>query len=174
MADTLKRIGREDQDGRETLLQSVVAQDTTTIIRVMRGDSVRSHWLRRVVRERGWPPRAVVGDSAAQAAWLVLQHSPFQDWQQEMLPVLHALSARGELPRSELALLTDRVLVHLGEPQRFGSQFSLVDGRLVPARVADLPQLDVRRAAMGLPPIAEYVRLLGEFYKLPVVWPPAP
>jgi hypothetical protein len=115
-----------------------------------------------------------VGDSAVLAAWLILQHSPFNDWQSEMLPILERFAAAGELPRSDLAVFTDRVLVHQGQPQRYGSQFDLVNGRLVSARVADLPGLDARRAEVGLPPMAEYVRMLADFYKLPVVWPPAP
>jgi hypothetical protein len=44
----------------------------------------------------------------------------------------------------------------------------------VPARIADLSRLDALRAAMGLPPMADYVRMLGEMYGLPVAWPPAP
>jgi hypothetical protein len=70
------------------------------------------------------------------------------------------------------ALLTDRVLVHRGEPQRYGSQFDIVDGRLVPAPIADLPGLDARRASVGLPPMTEYVRMLSGQMKLPVSWPP--
>ena len=31
-----------------------------------------------------------------------------------------------------------------------------------------------RRAAVGLPPMAEYARLLAELYEMPVTWPPAP
>jgi len=32
--------------------------------------------------------------------------------------------------------------------------------------------IDGRRASVGLPPMAEYVRMLAEQTKLPVVWPP--
>jgi hypothetical protein len=69
-------------------------------------------------------------------------------------------------------MFTDRVLVHRGKPQRYGSQFDFAGGRLVPAPIEDLPGLDARRAAIGLMPMAEYARMLGELYKIPVVWPP--
>jgi hypothetical protein len=174
MADSLSRLGREDQDGREALAQAATSGDTVTLLRSLRADSARSRWLRGAVRERGWPARAAVGDSAAEAAWLILQHTPFYDWQEEMLPTLEALAARGELRPADLALFTDRVLVHRGQPQRYGSQFSVAGGRLVPSPIADLPGLDARRAAVGLPPMAEYARMLGEMYSLPVAWPPAP
>ena len=174
LADSLLRLGREDQDGRAALAQAAAARDTATLFRMMRADSARSLWLRRVVRERGWPARASVGDSAAGVAWLILQHTPFYAWQDELLPTLEQLAARGELPPQELALFTDRVLVHHRQPQRYGTQFNVAGGRLVPSPIADLTRLDARRAAVGLPPMAEYVRMLGEMYNLPVVWPPVP
>jgi hypothetical protein len=170
--DSLLEFGRKDQSDRDNMGQAMATNDTGVIFPMMRADSARSHWLRAAVKSRGWPTRSVVGDSAAAAAWLILQHSPLWDWQEEMLPTLEQLGSRGELRPSEIALLTDRVLGHRGQPQRYGSQFSSVDGKLVPAPIADLPGLEARRAAVGLPPMAEYVRVLGEIYKLPVVWPP--
>lgn len=174
LVDTLVRLGREDQEGRAGLAQAAAAGDTATLKQSLRADSARSLWLRRVVREHGWPTRAGMADSAAHVAWLILQHSPFYDWQGEMLPTLEQLAARGELPPPDLALFTDRVLVHRGQPQRYGTQFNVAGGRLVPAPIADLPRLDARRAAVGLPPMADYVQMLGEMYQLPVVWPPSP
>ena len=152
--------------------QAMASNDTGVIFPLMRADSARSRWLRAAVKSRGWPTRVAAGDSAADAAWLILQHSPLWDWQEEMLPMLEQLGSRGEMKPAEVALLTDRVLGHRGQPQRYGSQFSLVDGKLVAAPIADLPGLDARRASVGLPPMAEYVRVLGDVYKLPVVWPP--
>jgi hypothetical protein len=172
LIDTLIELGRDDQRGRDGIAQAVAAQDTASLFRMLRADSARSRWLRQTVATLGWPARTVVGDSAAGAAWLILQHSPMSEWQEEMLPTLELLTRRGEIAPSDLALFTDRVLVRRGQPQRYGSQFDVVDGRLVPAPVADLSQLDARRAGVGLPAMAEYVRLLGELYGLPVVWPP--
>jgi hypothetical protein len=171
-ADTLVRLGREDQDGRDALAHAVVAQDTGVIFAAMRADSARTRWLRAAVARDGWPTRASAGDSAPKAAWLILQHSPDTAWQAAMLPELERLGRGGEIPMPDVALLTDRVLVHRGQPQRYGSQFDIVGGRLVPAPVADLATLDERRASVGLPPMAEYVKALGEQTKLPVTWPP--
>jgi hypothetical protein len=75
LVDTLVRLGREDQSGRAALAQASAAQDTATLFGTLRADTARSLWLRRVVREHGWPTRASVGDSAAHGAWLILQHS---------------------------------------------------------------------------------------------------
>ena len=172
LIDSVMRLGREDQDGRNALSQAVATGDTATLLRFMRADSARSRWLRDAVKERGWPARSIVGDSAALSAWLILQHTPFHDWQENMLPTLEQLADRGDVRKADLAVFTDRVLVHRGQPQRYGSQFGTVDGRLVPEPIDDVAQLDARRAGVGLPPMAEYVRMLGEMSKLPMVWPP--
>ena len=169
LVDTLVRIGRDDQQGRADLFRA----DSATQRRAVAADSARSRWVRRAAGAHGWPTRAAVGAEAANAAWLVLQHSPFTDWQAGALPTLERLAARGELPRPDFALLTDRVLRARGRPQRYGSQFQLVDGRLVPEPIADPAGLDARRTAMRLQPMAEYARMLGGLYKLPVAWPPA-
>jgi hypothetical protein len=170
--DTLLRFGREDQAGRDGLAQAAVAQDTATLFASMRADSARTRWLRAAVVRHGWPSRASAGASAQQAAWLILQHSPDTAWQAAMLPDLERLASGGEIPRDDVALLTDRILVHRGQPQRYGSQFDLVDGRLVPSPVEDLAGLDARRASVGMPPMAEYVRVLAEQMRVPAVWPP--
>ncbi len=170
--DTLVRLGREDQAGREALAQAAAQQDTAILFASLRTDNARTRWLRAAVARDGWPSRVIAGDSAQQAAWLILQHSPDTAWQAAMLPDLERLGASGELPRADVALLTDRILVHRGQPQRYGSQFDMEDGRLVPEPVEDVARLDARRASVNLPPMTEYVRLLAEQTKLPVVWPP--
>jgi hypothetical protein len=174
LVDSLNELGHADQTGRDAVAQAVAAHDTASMLRMLRADSARSLWLSRIVQERGWPSRASAGDSSVRAAWLILQHSPLHEWQRSVLPALERLARRGELSRPELALFTDRVLVQSGGSQRYGSQFIVRDGRLEPSRIEDLSRLDGRRAEAGLPPIAEYVRMLGAMYKLPVVWPPAP
>ena len=90
------------------------------------------------------------------------------------MPVLETHARAGELTPSSVAMLTDRVLVRAGRAQRYGSSFEVVDGRLVAHRIEDIAGLDARRASVGLAPMAEYVRKLGEVYKLPVEWPPIP
>lgn len=170
--DTLVRLGREDQAGRDALARAAAAQDTATLSASLRADSARTRWLRAAVARSGWPSRTSARDSAPQAAWLILQHSPDTAWQAAMLPDLERLASRGELPQADVALLTDRILVHRGRPQRYGSQFDMAEGRLVPEPVEDVAGLDARRASVGLPPMAEYVRLLAAQTQLPVVWPP--
>jgi hypothetical protein len=164
----------EDQKGREDVGALVARNDTAALFRFMRADSARTLRLKEIIARNGWLTPALVGKDGVGAAWLILQHSPDYAWQEQMLPVLERAAATGEIRRTDVALLTDRVLVHRGKPQRYGNSFSFKDGRLVADPIEDIGGLDARRAALGLPPMLEYVRQLGEMYKTPVEWPPKP
>ncbi len=172
LTDALLKHGAEDQAGRGEIASAVMNRDTVFLQRMARGDSTRSLWLRDMVAKYGWPTRALVGDSAAKAAWLILQHTEIAGFQEAMLPRLDSAAARGEMPKQDVALLTDRVRVGQGKGQLYGSQFSLKDGQLVADSIDDLAHVDERRAAIGLPPMTEYTKTLGRMYGVPVVWPP--
>jgi hypothetical protein len=46
--------------------------------------------------------------------------------------------------------------VNAGQPQLYGTQFSVTGGEFGPDPVEDLPRLDERRAQAGLEPFADY------------------
>jgi hypothetical protein len=81
-----------------------------------------------------------------------------------MLPVLVAAYRRGEADGQDVALLTDRLAGARGEPQVYGTQMDLRDGRIVMKPIRDSAGVDARRAAMGLPPMREYLRVLDSVY----------
>jgi hypothetical protein len=170
----LLRLGAADQEGRVAIPALVAQNDTSSLFRLLKADSARTLRLKEIVASHGWLTPALVGKDGVGAAWLILQHSPDYAWQEQMLPVLERAAAAGEMSRTDVALLTDRALVHRGKPQRYGNSFSIKDGRLVADPIEDIGGLDARRAALGLPPMIEYVRQLGEMYKTSVEWPPKP
>lgn len=165
-------MGSDDQAVREGMSPERM-QDTAFLRGMIRSDSVRSKRLREIVGQWGWPDSVTAGPEAADAAFLILQHSPFNDFQEAMLPRLEAAAAAGAMPPSGVAMLVDRVLVQQGRPQRYGTQFSLEEGRLVADPVEDLEHLEERRSEMGLPSMDEYTRMLGEAYGSEVVGPEA-
>jgi hypothetical protein len=58
----------------------------------------------------------------------------------------------------DAAYLADRIAVLEGRPQRFGSQFDWdEDGALSPAPILEPDTVDVRRAQLGLPPLAQTI-----------------
>lgn len=169
--DELLQLGVEDQNVRQDFSPERM-QDTVWALAMLRGDSARTLRLRAIVEEYGWPDSSRVGAEAAQAAFLILQHSPVLEFQKEMLPVIEDQAERGGVPRGEAALLIDRVLMYVGRPQRYGTQFRMEEGQWVLYPVEDEEGLEDRRQAMGLPPMDEYIRIMEEVYRAPIVRQP--
>jgi hypothetical protein len=66
-----------------------------------------------------------------------------------------------------VALLTDRIEVKAGRPQVYGSQLSFKDGRWVLDPIGDSAHVDERRRKMGLPALAEYLRMVDSVTRAP-------
>jgi hypothetical protein len=170
----LLQLREADQRARDDFGPRAAANDTVFLKQMLQGDSARTRRLIEIVSQHGWPTRALVGREGTEAAWLLLQHSPSDSLRRALLPELWRAVERGDVQASEAAMLTDKVRITAGQPQLYGSSFKLVDGRLRPHPIEDPAGLDARRLEVGLPPMAEYARVLGEIYKLPVEWPPKP
>lgn len=146
-----------DQDARRPAMADHAAADRAVVDRIAAVDRDNTAWLVRVIDTRGWPLRAHVGDEAAVAAWLIVQHADHDPaFQRRCLELLQALPD-GEVEPARLAMLVDRVLVNGGRPQRYGTQVRLVDGRAVVLDTEDDGDVDERRAAVGLEPLATYL-----------------
>lgn len=149
-AELLERAGR-DQAARESLQPGHDMQQWEQIVEPV--DRASTARLREIVAEHGWPGHQLVGEAAAHAAWLLAQHAP-PDFQEQCLPLLEDAAARGDASPRDLAYLMDRVLMHRGQPQIYGTQYLVRDGILTLWTVQDPAGLDERRAALGLEPEA--------------------
>jgi hypothetical protein len=127
-------------------------------------DESNTRWLTELTGQQGWPGRSQVGDDGAQAAWLLAQHADQDpDQQQRFLGLLREAVGAGEASAANLAYLEDRVRVHAGQPQLYGTQFTQDEHGLRPEPIEDPTHLDERRAAAGLGPFAEYeARMRGD------------
>lgn len=127
-------------------------------------DEENREWFQGIVDKHGWPGKTLVGRDGAGAAFILAQHAdrdrPFQKRCLELMQQAPA----GEVGPQNLALLTDRVLLADGKPQRYGSQVEFVDGQWQPRPVEDPADLDERRKSVGLPPMEEYLRAIAEVY----------
>jgi len=163
----LLAMGEEDQAVRAGLTPETF-QDTAFMMRMVRTDSALSTRLREIIAAGGWPDAARVGRDAVHAAFLIVQHSPFDDLRDAVLPYVERDARAGVLDAQDYAAMVDRMRTLRGEPQLYGTSYSLVEGALVRDPVEDPANLDGRRAELGLMPIAEYERRLAEFYRAEV------
>jgi hypothetical protein len=130
--------------------------------RMMRADSANAAALMTIVDSFGWPTRSMVGTDGASAAFLIAQHNP--GIQQEALRRMLALPG-GQVNPSDLALLQDRVLTDAGKPQVYGTQLKpSPDGTLVFDSIADVANVDRRRADAGLFPLSVYICMIRGMY----------
>jgi len=116
-------------------------------------DADNTRWLDDLLTTKGCPGQTLVGEEGAQAAWL-LARDP--DLQLAFLDALRGAVARGEASPAHLAYLEDRVRVHAGQPQLYGTQLTVTRGEFGPFPIEDPQRLDARRAEAGLEPFAAY------------------
>ena len=144
-AELLRRV-EKDQDARKP----------PDFDRMREVDAENLPWLKAVVVERGWPGSSLVGVDGAHAMWLMVQHATADlAFMRECLDLLTAAVAAGEASITDQAFLTDRVLLHDGEQQVYGTQMTRRGGKWVADNLLDSGSVDERRAAVGMGPLAE-------------------
>ena len=115
-----------------------------------------TEWLRGVIHEYSWPGRSLVGEDGAHAAWLLAQHADHDPaFQRECLDLLQVAAGQEDASKSNLAYLTDRVLLKERGKQIYGTQFNGTE----PQPIEDPENVDELRAAAGLVPLEEYRKL---------------
>jgi hypothetical protein len=120
--------------------------------------------LAKIIEQHGWPGRSLVGEEAAQAAWLVLQHAiGHPALQRRGLVLLLEAVVRGDVPPAEVAMLHDRICFFEGRPQRYGTQYDWnEEGELAPWTIEDEAGVDERRLSVGLSSLAENIKRIRE------------
>lgn len=161
----LEARGRADQAVREGFGGGGVI-DSAQAQAMMRADSANTSWLKAYVARWGWPTSQQMGRAAVESAFLIVQHAVHDTvFMRAMLPAIVAAHRRGDLDGGAVAMLTDRLEVKAGHRQIYGTQLSLRNGRWLLDPIADSARVDERRRTMGLPPLAEYLRLIDSVFK---------
>lgn len=159
-------IGWEAKNGvRGVVDENSLSEDEKVVhaelwAEVARIDAENTQWLKDIVSERGWLTYSDVGVDGGDAAWLILQHADADPALQRRCLNLMTTLPKNEVSQTSVAMLTDRVLLAEGKNQIYGTQFVVRNGEWVPLRLEDSQNVDVRRAEVGLPPMAEYKALI--------------
>jgi hypothetical protein len=116
--------------------------------------------LGAIMESHGWPSGSLVGEEAAAAAWLVLQHAIGNpSLQRRGLALMKKVTATGGVSPIHVAMLEDRIRSNEGKGQCYGTQFDWDEnGLLSPLPIEDQGNVDKRRAEIGLAPLAEDIQ----------------
>ncbi|MFT3880393.1 MAG: hypothetical protein QM703_12120 [Gemmatales bacterium] len=137
---------------------------TKLIVAVTQADTENTKWFKTIIEKHGWPTFTMVGKDGGQSAWLLVQHADADPKFQRLCLDLMTKQPKTEVSLSNLAYLTDRVLLAEGKKQLYGTQFIRVEGKSQPRPIEDEQNVDKRRAEMGLSTLAEYAKIIEQQY----------
>lgn len=112
--------------------------------------------LNDLVEQYGWPGIGLVGLEGCRVAWQLAQHAIMTpDLQRKFLDLLTQAAQAGDVPMRQAAMLEDRVRFNEGKPQRYGTVLDWTEQGSLGCELENPQQVDERRTAVGLPPLAE-------------------
>lgn len=124
-------------------------------------DSINEQQVLKIIDEKGWVGKSLVGSKDNSTLWLVIQHAPLET-QEKYLPLLKESVKEGESSGQNLALLEDRILMRNSKPQIYGSQVKKdKKGKAYFHEIKDPEYVNQRRKEIGLGPIESYAKRMG-------------
>lgn len=145
-----------DQDIRKTIICSENLESFWT--QVLEIDHQNTERCKEIISQFGWPGYNLVGIKGSHAMWILVQHSQDHEFQKSCLQLLEVAVKENDASVIDFAYLQDKILMHEGKPQIYGTQWSQMHGekKLVLWQVKDFATLNKRRLALGLNTIEEY------------------
>jgi VWFA-related protein len=153
-------------------IQNNVADNKSneTILKTLRSArETNTTELCSILKQNGWPTRALVGEDGARAMFYLLRNSATSELQRDLLPVIIAAVKKGEISKASFATYIDRLRTNAGLKQIFGTQATMENGLLVLFPITDEEHVDARRKQYELPPLKDYLRGLELLYQLPLI-----
>jgi hypothetical protein len=130
-------------------------------------DSVNQTRVIPILERYGWLPKSLIGEKAASAIFLVVQHSGSKTIE-KYLPQMEALATKGEASATGAAMMRDRLLSFQGKKQIYGTQSSNTvrgDGSIVIWPIEDSENVNRRRKKVGFTTtVEENAKRLGAEY----------
>ena len=172
LRDELLRMRDRDQEIRNACTTGNADEIGKCILRMAdEVDRPNTRRLNEIFAAHGFPTVSLVGSDGVKAFILLMQHSGDIPLRKKSEPGMKKAFDAKVISPSEYTSFVDRLLVDQGELQIYGSNFVAKEGKLVMSATVDVKSLDKRRKKIGLPPIAEYIKMLKEHYKVEVVTP---
>lgn len=170
----LDTIYRDDQDSRQQI-EAVdkkygpqSKEETALWKEINRKDSIDLIKVEAILDKYGWLGSDVIGHRGNITLFLVIQHADKID-RDKYLPMMREAVKKGNALAGNLALMEDRSALEHGKKQIYGSQIGrdMKTGKYYIDPIEDEANVDKRRTAVGLGPLAEYASQWNIIYQLP-------
>jgi TonB family protein len=165
----LDSIGRTDQLYRSKAAQLAARTPQEDDRNMRKQDSIDAKNLAKIdkiIARYGYPGKSLVGEKYMSVAFMVVQHAE-PEAREKYLPLMLDASKRGELRASSVAIMIDRSKVDKREKQVYGSQLHETPQGVKINPIEDEANVNVRRAAVRLPPLEQYLKEWNIKYKVP-------
>jgi hypothetical protein len=137
-----------------------VRTGTIDVAKMHSVDAENTAWLKSQVTELGWIDCRRFGVEASNSAFLIVQHSEDLPLMIAALPEIEKDAKAKLVDAQGYTLLYDRTELYLGRKQRYGTQISIEDGRLVVLPLQDRAKVEEFRKEVGLFPLATYLEMV--------------
>lgn len=129
-------------------------------------DSLNMLELENIFKIRGWTGKDLVGLEGADRAFIIILHAPLS-FQKKYFEMIKTAVEKGDIRKSSLAYLTDKILTKEGKRQLYGTQlkYSYQTKSYQFKPIEDEKNVNIRRSQVGLEPIEEYGKNFGIIYK---------
>ena len=161
-----KNLVRENTNKNDPKLLAMVQKMAKELLRVDKKNTLE---MKKIISKYGWPGKSLLGTKGALNAWLLVQHADHDvDFQEKCLKLLTAAAEEGEVDKKRVAYLTDRVLLHRGKKQIYGTQLRSFPQKgktiLKPQPIRNRKKIDELRKSMELEPLEIYLDKMRKMY----------
>jgi len=171
LKEELEKIHVKDQALRKLLGCIMNASDSNSssdekkyLISLMaQEDKKNQEQVTNIIDKNGWLGISEVGDMANITLFLVIQHASVEI-QEKYFPLLKESAEKGESRLADMALMDDRIRMYRKKKQLYGSQTFSINGKSYVWPIEDAKNVDERRKSVQLPPLADYLKLMGLSY----------
>jgi len=131
-------------------------------------DEINTKKLKKIINKIGWPTISKISPEADHNAWLIVQHSSDLKFQKYCLSLIEEAVKTRDTKLSNYAYLKDRILLHEGKKQLFGTQCKRdKDGKLILCPIEDIENVNQRRKEYEVRPydVNEYLEMCNNIGK---------
>lgn len=154
LGSMLVSMHQKDQEMRKKHLEEHVPWDDAL-------DQKNSEELKKIIAEIGWPGKSKVGSNASLAAWVIVQHADHDVAFQKNC--LELMRQEPDVQKSDIAFLTDRIMIKEQAYQLYGTQLRKVNGKYESWPIINPEQIIHRRIEMEIPDdLEEYVNYFNK------------